>query len=466
MTLRRVTIVTGVALTIVTLVACVSLLVLTTMMRTAMDELIATQRREQLISELVNHAMAHVVETTAIGRSISEARARDMLTRARELMDTPADQRALDQLTPYLEQILQSSDAPAGPVSHNLLLALAQAKERFSRSLDTAARKAERLDAIANTIAIASACLLLLGVVFAVWWTRYFVFRPMDSIAGTIGRFADGDLTARATEQGTDELRRAARTYNELADALVNIRRRQLRYVATIVHDLRTPLAAIQLAAGYVAPDRPLPPESRLRDLFVVIERQLQRMNAMIAGVLGAVQIDTGELVLRVERCDLAEATRGRIEFLRSMAPTYRFTLELEGTATAVVDGRRIEQVIDNLLTNAVQYSPSGSRVAVSVTGSEDAVAIEVASEGIGIEPELQRQLFQPFARGRHAHEDVPGVGLGLYVSRRIVEAHGGTIAVDSAAGAGATFRVTLPRDRGPAAGAQHRAEADARAPG
>lgn len=127
-----------------------------------------------------------------------------------------------------------------------------------------------------------------------------------------------------------------------------------------------------------------------------------------------------------------------------------------------MVDGKRIEQVIDNLLANAARYSPPGSHVAVAVKGSDDAITIEVADQGIGIEPELQRQLFHPFVRGRHAREDVPGIGLGLYVSRRIVEAHGGTTTVDSVAGGGATFRVTIRRDHGPAVGAQPRPQTPA----
>ena len=109
-------------------------------------------------------------------------------------------------------------------------------------------------------------------------------------------------------------------------------------------------------------------------------------------------------------------------------------------------DATRIEQVLNNLIGNAVKYSPQGSQVQVTVTGGDDRVSIAVSDEGPGISPSLQGQIFRPFSRGPSEHEEVEGIGLGLYVSKRILEAHGGSIEVSSSGGRGATFLMTLPR--------------------
>jgi len=104
-----------------------------------------------------------------------------------------------------------------------------------------------------------------------------------------------------------------------------------------------------------------------------------------------------------------------------------------------------VEQVLTNLLSNAVKYSPPESRIAISLDRNGDGVVLAVADRGIGIAPEDQRRLFDPFRRTGMSIGAYPGVGLGLFVVRRIVQAHGGHIEIDSAPGRGSTFRVCLP---------------------
>jgi signal transduction histidine kinase len=231
-----------------------------------------------------------------------------------------------------------------------------------------------------------------------------------------------------------------------MADALAQTREDQLRYVATVVHDLRNPLAAVQLAIGYVTPTRALPSEERVREIFAMIDRQLRRLNSLVGDVLNAVQIETGEIVLRKTTCDLGELAEASVSLFQSMSPYHRLELSCRGPTSLRADATRLEQVLNNLISNAVKYSPHGSQVRVSLTGDDERISVAVSDEGPGISPSLHRQIFRPFSRGPSEHEEVEGIGLGLYVSKRILEAHGGSIEVSSSDGRGATFRATLPR--------------------
>jgi signal transduction histidine kinase len=129
-------------------------------------------------------------------------------------------------------------------------------------------------------------------------------------------------------------------------------------------------------------------------------------------------------------------------------------TVEGRGDVGGVWDPDRLEQVVANLVTNALKYGPPRRPVRVVIDGSGDDVALAVTDEGGSLAPAEQKALFEPFRPGRAGkREAAPSVGLGLYVVRRIAEAHGGRVAVESATGRGTTFTVRLPRGRAPRAG-------------
>jgi signal transduction histidine kinase len=134
------------------------------------------------------------------------------------------------------------------------------------------------------------------------------------------------------------------------------------------------------------------------------------------------------------------------VSLFQSMSPYHRIELTCTGSTTLRADAKRLEQVLNNLIGNAVKYSPHGSSVQVTVIGEDDWLSIAVSDQGRGISPALQHHVFRPFSRGPSEHEEVEGIGLGLYVSKRILEAHGGSIQVSSSDGQGATFQATLPR--------------------
>jgi signal transduction histidine kinase len=150
-------------------------------------------------------------------------------------------------------------------------------------------------------------------------------------------------------------------------------------------------------------------------------------------------------MVLDVAECDLADVTREVVDRFESQAESAGTELRVRaGSAVGRWDRLRMDQVITNLVGNALKYG-NGQPVEVTIDERDGAAVLEVRDHGIGISPENQDRIFERFERARNTGL-VSGLGLGLWIARSLVEAHGGRIAADSAPGAGATFTVTLPR--------------------
>ena len=139
----------------------------------------------------------------------------------------------------------------------------------------------------------------------------------------------------------------------------------------------------------------------------------------------------------------LEKLCQGVVDLLAPTAPNHQLLLDCEPVGV-IGDGRRLEQMLVNLIGNAIKYSPAGGRVEIKINRRGELVEIQVSDEGMGIASADMPELFQPFRRSPRV-ADIPGTGLGLSAVRRIVEAHGGSITVESVVGRGATFRVTLP---------------------
>jgi two-component system, OmpR family, sensor histidine kinase MtrB len=446
MHLRRTLTWTAVGLGLLTLIACAALVLSTTLTRRAVDDLERAHAVSRLATSLAHQSIRFELETTSMGRSLSEAQGRVLLSRAMDLTRSPDERQVFNALVPQLESHWSSAAKGDARLPPELVSALIRVDDLFAAKADVQSRRTRTIDMVSNVLGVAIAVLLAAGVLFFLWAITEFVFRPVKLLASSVDRFAAGDTTARAPVAGADEIRRIAIAQNTMADALARTREDQLRYVATVVHDLRNPLAAVQLAVGYVTPKRPLPSEGRIREIFEMIGRQLRRLNSLVGDVLNAVQIESGEIVLRKTICELGQLAEDSVALFQSMSPYHRVELSCSGSTRLRGDATRIEQVLNNLIGNAVKYSPHGSQVQVTVRGEDEWVSVAVSDEGPGISPPLQRQIFRPFTRGPSEHEEVEGIGLGLYVSKRILEAHGGSIQVSSSDGRGSIFVATLPR--------------------
>jgi signal transduction histidine kinase len=218
-------------------------------------------------------------------------------------------------------------------------------------------------------------------------------------------------------------------------------------FVATASHELRTPLTSLSgylemsldPAEGKLSPTR----ENHLR----IAQRNADRLTVLVDQLLFLARADSHPLELRVELVDVAELLTEAAENVGPAASAKNIKLEV-GTEPrhAVADRPQLIRVVDNLVTNAVKFTPDGGTVRLSVRGEGDAAILAVTDTGAGIPTSDLPDLFNRFFRGRNAVEDaVPGSGLGLAISQVIAEAHGSTIEVESTPGTGSTFRLALP---------------------
>jgi PAS domain S-box-containing protein len=213
--------------------------------------------------------------------------------------------------------------------------------------------------------------------------------------------------------------------------------------VGMISHDLRTPLNAVLNHAHLLRkhPGDAAQVEARAGAVL----KSCERMSAMIQDLVEATLLEDGRLQVSPEPLDLAEAVPELLERLRGALEMDRVRLAVEaGLPRALADPNRLERILVNLLTNALKYSPPQGEVTVALATDPDGVAIVVSDRGIGIAPEDVPHVFERFFRARGARQP-EGLGLGLYITRLLVQAHGGRIEVTSQLGQGSTFRVVLP---------------------
>jgi PAS domain S-box-containing protein len=255
-------------------------------------------------------------------------------------------------------------------------------------------------------------------------------------VIASMAPLSDGDrITAFvATVKDVSERRRLEQMRHEFA--------------ALASHELRTPLTSVvgYLEAVTEGEAGPLEPEQAR--LLAVAERNAKHLARLVEDVLDVTRADAGQLNIERQPLDLGALAEDRLEAARPSAETGGLELVLEaGDPVGVVgDRRRLSQVMDNLLANAIKFTPGGGRVTVRASAAGAEAVIEVADTGIGMSAAEQERLFERFYRAEGAlARQIRGTGLGLAIAREIVLAHGGTITCASAEGAGTTFRVVLP---------------------
>jgi signal transduction histidine kinase len=216
------------------------------------------------------------------------------------------------------------------------------------------------------------------------------------------------------------------------------------QFLSIVSHELRTPLTTIK---GYAQMLRRKLADSPDGLRFAVnIDAQVSRLSRLVDDLLDVTRFSRGQFELRRQRLDLRPLLDDVVGRFRVVAPEHEFRLDLDtGSFEGTWDRDRLEQVMNNLVGNAVKYSPDGGTVTISTRHQDDHLIVGVRDEGIGIADEDQQHLFERFYRGKAEGGSVKGLGLGLYVTRRIVEAHGGSVGVRSRRGVGSEFYFSLP---------------------
>lgn len=227
----------------------------------------------------------------------------------------------------------------------------------------------------------------------------------------------------------------------------VELARTKEQFVAVITHELRNPLAAIVGYSHLLLSDTVDVTHQHRNDLEL-IGRNAERMAALIDDLLDLGQLESGNFRLHLQPVNLCQVVREALDAAHTAAHGKHLHLFYDLAARAVVDGdaTRLRQIVDNVLSNAVKYTPDGGRVTVTVTCHEQRVVCTVADTGIGIPTDEHERLFTRFYRTSNAvASGTPGSGLGLAVTKALVEHHHGTIDYTSSPGQGTTFTVALP---------------------
>lgn len=215
-------------------------------------------------------------------------------------------------------------------------------------------------------------------------------------------------------------------------------------FLSTLGHDLLNPLHTILTTSRLMKMRQELAEGTRTRLARIISSgERMQRMIEQIHDLTRS-RLNSG-LTISKDTCDLVALVARSIGELRDAHPTRSIVLQGDDTCNALVDGRRIEQVVSNLLGNAIAHGDPNAPINVRLCATEDSVTISVHNSGPAIEPELLPLLFQPFTQQRKMRGHSAGLGLGLYISERIIAAHGGTLEVASSEASGTCFRFTLP---------------------
>lgn len=299
----------------------------------------------------------------------------------------------------------------------------------------------------ASRLPIAIACALMGAAVISFLFARSLA-RPLAKMAEAAQAFGAGDLQARARLDRNDELGAVAHTFDEMAERVNALLNAQREFLANVSHELRTPLARIRVALDLAAEGDLAAARESLR----LIAQDWDDLDRLVEDVMTVARFDLGQDAripavklkhARIEAGALAERSaaafrslhRHRLDVVLDDGP-----LELEG------DAALLRRVIDNLLNNAGKYSEPNTPIRLDVHRREGAIEFAVTDQGIGIDAADLPRLFEPFFRSdRSRARKTGGVGLGLTLAKRIVEAHHGRISVHSKAGAGTTVTFTVP---------------------
>ncbi|MBA3458749.1 MAG: HAMP domain-containing histidine kinase [Deltaproteobacteria bacterium] len=426
--------------TALSLLVSIALVVLTTELRAATESVGASVESVRIVEEAEIDLLLHAgARDTVVGHDI-EGNLRRKMHAAREYVSSQQERELLESAAASVESYLAASHDPGAEAkeverrharAYGALEALATLNVVQARASREAAARGNR---IGNALGIGVGGLLVLvfGVV-GVWLRR--AFRPLFGLAEVMTRFGQGQHDARAHETGPAELREMSRRFNELADAVETQRRSQIAFLGGVAHDLSNPLGALCLSLELLETD--ITPQNR--SAFERAERQLKRIERMVGDFLNLAKIDAGELDLSMQVQDL------RVIVSETLADP-RLSIRLPAQPILVrCDALRIEQVVTNLVSNALKYSPRATPVEVELAIQSRRAVLRVVDHGVGISDNEQRELFQPFRRVGSSRATTPGTGLGLWVACRIAEAHGGKLVVESASGQGSTFSLHLP---------------------
>lgn len=397
--------------------------------------------------------------TVALNTFQRERTFRELPPEVRDFLRRNEERPPSLSLTPELRQMLaegrairvqmRPSDNPDNPNPIFWITALDSPDARPVRLQAPPRLRRPSLEArLQQNLLIAGLAATGLGVLLALVFARR-IARPIEAISDAASRLAQGDFAARiVTPRGEDEVARLARNFNRMAEALEKLEAERRAMIADIAHELRTPLTVMQGRLEAIQ-DGVMPLEmgeiDRLHHQAALLSRLVEDLRTLSLA-------DAGRLNLTLQPMNLVELVGRMAATFRAALKARQVELELKLPGRAIpiqADPDRLAQVIGNLLSNALEHTPAGGKIALEVTSDTTQAYLRVQDSGPGIPAEALNKVFDRFYRAEASRSRATGgSGLGLSIVKTLVELHRGTVGAHNRPEGGAVFEVKFPLDQ------------------
>lgn len=344
--------------------------------------------------------------------------------------------------------VLALSTAFIAPVDFSRHMSMMGARQgMMENSMQTLGAEIEAnfRESLKNALLIAGASAMVVATILSAYVSQRIV-RPIRALVGASQRIAAGHYTERLTEGQNDEIGDLTRSFNRMAETLAEAEKVRQQLIADVSHELKTPLASIKgymegLQDGVIAPT----PET-----FELVHREADRLQRLVQDLQELSRAEASQLKLNIQPTSAIDIVKAAMDALYPQFEEENVKLRTALPADAPMvraDPDRVRQVLINLLGNALQYTPSSGEVTVRLAREGTWLRFSVEDTGIGLASQDLERVFQRFYRvDKSRARSSGGSGIGLTISRHIIEAHGGRIWAESAGlGRGSTFCFTLP---------------------
>ena len=304
----------------------------------------------------------------------------------------------------------------------------------------------ESLDRVERELAIVFIIVAIAALVISVVFSRILV-KPINALIHTIQKMGHGDLSVRAAEKGSGEMRTLAENYNAMAEQIESLDKSRNQFVSNASHELKTPLTTMKILLENVIYQPDMPEEMRT-EFLGDMNHEIDRLTNVVGDLLTLTQMDSHRMELNKTVLNFSETVRETVRLLLPQAEKRNQELLIRVSPNIVLYGDRskLEQVVYNITENALKYTPDHGRILVTLQARAHTAIFTVQDNGIGIPKEDLAHIFERFYRVDKARSrETGGTGLGLSIVRQLVTMHGGDIVVVSEPGSGSVFTVRIP---------------------
>ncbi len=304
------------------------------------------------------------------------------------------------------------------------------------------------LSKLMNRTVITAMLIVMTVALFTVYYTTKKITAPLKKISSAAGEYAKGNFSVRVPVNGTDEIAQLSESFNSMAEDLENHEKKRSSFLANVSHDLRTPMTSI---SGFIDGmlDGAIPPEKH-EHYLTIVATEVKRLSRLVSSLLEISRFEASEKKLNITQFDICEMARQILISFEKKIDEKNLQVEFECDSfnlPVLADKDRVHQILYNICDNGIKFSKDGGKYVISIKEKGKQVFVSVYNEGVGISPEDLPFIFDRFYKSDKSRGlDKTGIGLGLFIAKSIIEAHGQEIWATSAYGEYSEFVFTLQK--------------------